>query len=364
ANALSYISLGLAYMLRAMGDTDASYEACSLISPLGLALRCQAWVENLYWPAVVLAAMALVLGGVAFLLCRMRDSGAGLLPQRKGRLHASPLLRGEWGLAWRLTRGTCLGWVVAGFICGAMYGSIFKDMSGFFESNELYSQLLGAGTTDPAELVKSFSAFLMQIMCVLLAIPVCMVAMKFAAEEKRGRMEQLYGKAVPRLKVIAGYLLIALLLGLVLLLVTALGMWLAAAAMMEHPPDLSMMVLSGLRYYPAMVLFAGLAALIAGLAPRFTPLLWVYLVYAFFISYMGNMLKLPALAEQISPLDWLKPVTTTVGSLFANFFKAFGLETSYSLPEYQPLSITVICIIGIVLAAFGCLAYRRRDIRG
>ncbi|MCL1879578.1 MAG: ABC transporter permease, partial [Actinomycetia bacterium] len=108
ANALAFVALGAAYLLRAMGDV--ANEALALASPLGLAERVQAWAANLAWPIAVLAAEGLAFFALAFVFSSLRDANAGILPARLGRRHASPWLAGDLGLAWRLTRSLSIGW--------------------------------------------------------------------------------------------------------------------------------------------------------------------------------------------------------------------------------------------------------------
>src|SRR5262249_59261777 len=56
-----------------------------------------------------------VWGAAAFQPAAWRDHSAGLLPDRPGRATASGLLRGPFGLAWRLQRPVLAGWL-AGFV--------------------------------------------------------------------------------------------------------------------------------------------------------------------------------------------------------------------------------------------------------
>ena len=65
--------------------------------------------------ALPLAALA---GGAAYAVAARRDYGAGLGTARAGRPQAGRLLRGPFGLAWRLQRGALAGWA-AGFAFGA-----------------------------------------------------------------------------------------------------------------------------------------------------------------------------------------------------------------------------------------------------
>jgi ABC-2 type transport system permease protein len=351
-NILAFVALGGLYMLRAAGDMDLDYEALALVSPIGLAERCEAWVGNLAWPAIVLALEAVVLSALAFAVAALRDSGAGVFPGRRGRAHASSLLAGEWGLAWRLNRSLCIGWTVVMLLLGMSYGSILGDISSFMENNELYSMIIGSGQSSQAELIETFVSFLLLLMAIVAAAPVCMLVFKLRSEERRGRMEQVLGKSVNRCRLMAGYLCLAALLSVVLLAATPLGMYAAAAAMMDSPPALSMMMLASMNFLPAVLAVAGLSALLTGLLGRLSSLTWLLLVYCFFIAYIGNIIA-----------------ASTDGAVRDAFDVCMKISPFNLLPLWPSsevdLALTAgMSVVALALAVIGVAAYRRRDIKG
>ena len=349
----AFVLLGISYLLRAAGDMSSSFELASLISPLGLAERCQAWIENLYWPILVLAAEAVCFFVAAFVILSVRDTGAGLFTERHGRSYAPALLRGELGLAWRLTRSICIGWVVVMLILGASYGSIFNDMSSFMESNVVYATIIGGDSGAEKDMMESFISFLLMLMAIVAAIPVCMVVLKLKAEERRGRLEQVVAKRVSRVRLMASYLLIALVLGVALQVCTPLGMYASAAAMMDAPPALDTMILASLNYLPAVAALAGLAALLVGLLPRLTSITWLFITYCFLMSYMGNMMLSSAANQGMrDAFDVLLKISP------------FGL-----LPAWPAEEVNGVLMVGMIaatglLVVVGAALYRRRDLAG
>jgi ABC-2 type transport system permease protein len=127
--------LGLSYIIRAIGDISS--EMLSLMSPLGLILRTEVYVNDYWWPIIVLFVISIMVSAFAFYLNYIRDLEAGFFKVRKGRTHASKLLQSPLGLAFRLQKGTIIAWFVTMFILGASYGSVFGDMDMFFESSEI-----------------------------------------------------------------------------------------------------------------------------------------------------------------------------------------------------------------------------------
>ncbi|MDR2106277.1 MAG: hypothetical protein LBP24_02590 [Coriobacteriales bacterium] len=344
---LSFTALGAAYLLRAAGDvgsgagSDAGSELLSLISPLGLIERCHLFVDDRAWPLLALLAAVLVPAGAAFALNARRDSGAGLIAPRAGRARASVLLSGALGLAWRLTRGTVLAWVLVVFTLAASYGSIFGDMTSFFESNDLYRLMAGSLEGGTGDLMDPILSMLALIMSAIAAVPAVLVVLRLKGEERRGRLEHLLSCAVPRTRLLAGYVLIAVLLAFVLQMMIALGTWSTAVMVMDDPIALGLMVKIALNYLPAVLFFVGLAALLVGAAPRASVLVWLLLGYSFLMVYVGSLLNLPTWAQEGTP---------------------FGVLPRYPVEATEPAVAIALCAGAAALTCIGLFAYRARNI--
>jgi ABC-2 type transport system permease protein len=353
ATAWVFLLLGLAYLLRAWGDMDSSHELASLISPLGMIERVQAWTANEPWPVCVLFAEALGLFAAALVLSSLRDTGAGLIPERTGRAYASVFLSGPWGLAWRLSRGLCLGWTLVMFVLGAAYGSILGDIAGFMESSILYDTIVGSNPNAQADLMDAFLSFTLLLMAVLAAVPVCMVILKSRGEEQRGRVEQLLATPVDRICLMAGFVLIAVCLAAVLLAATPAGMCAAAALYMDAPPEFGKMLLASLNYLPAVLVVAGLAALFMGALPRCTPLVWAALACCFIMAYLQNLM-LASAANQATrdAFDVLLKLSP------------FSLLPAWPAEEVNIALTAAMTAVACALTAAGMLTWRQRDIKG
>jgi ABC-2 type transport system permease protein len=332
--------LGASYLLRAGGDVSS--EAAALISPLGLVERSEIWVNDYLWPELTLLAITVALCVLAFVLSTVRSSGQGMLPARRGRQHASAFLRGELGLAWRLTRGMMIAWAVVAFIFSAAYGAIFNDMDSFVHSNEMFGLMLGVGG-DVSDVMDPIISMLVLIMGILVAIPVAQVALKLKSEENRARMEQLLALGVSRVYLLGCYLLLSVLLAVALMLLTALGMWSAAYAVMDNPIAFTVFLKTALNFLPAVLIFAALGVFFVGVVPKASPVVWLYLVYSFLATYLGGMFDMPKWAEKLS---------------------IFGLLPRYPADEFEPLLAAAVIGAALVLALIGLVAYRRRDIKG
>jgi ABC-2 type transport system permease protein len=334
--------LGAAYLLRAIGDvgSDVASEVVARISPLGLVERSEIYVNNYLWPELALVLAGLVIFAVAFALGTRRDSGQGMLPARTGRTHASVFLRGEFGLSWRLLRGTTLAWAAVVFIFAAAYGSVFGDLDAFVENNGMYQAMLGIGA-DKSDIMDPVIATMTLVMSIVATIPVVTVALRLKAEASRGRVEQLLAGSVSRIHLIICEVAIAVLLAGILQFLTALGMWSAAAVVMDEPGRFTLYLATAMSFLPAVLVFVGLSILFLGVVPRLSALVWVYLAYSFFVSFLGDVLGLPTWAENIS---------------------VFSLLPRYPAADIEPARIAILCVASILLIAAGILAYRRRDL--
>ncbi|NLB41304.1 MAG: ABC transporter permease, partial [Clostridiales bacterium] len=136
----SFGCLILAYIVRGIGD--AGNETLSLISPLGLILRSEVYVNNYWWPVFITLGISIIIFGVSLYLNSIRDMGASFIPNKPGRRKASVFLRSPLGLALRIQRTSIISWVVGMFILGVSYGSILGDLEGFLASNEILMQML------------------------------------------------------------------------------------------------------------------------------------------------------------------------------------------------------------------------------
>src|SRR5690625_2987932 len=80
---LSFTVLGIAYLIRAIGD--AGNELISWFSPLGWVLAAEVYVNNYWWPILLTLAIAIILIILAYYLNAIRDLESGFIPAKPGR---------------------------------------------------------------------------------------------------------------------------------------------------------------------------------------------------------------------------------------------------------------------------------------
>ena len=330
--------LGCLYLLRAYGDLEN--DKFSLLTPFGLAGRVQFFYKNDIWPLLVLLTVSVVVFIIAFLLNTRRDLGASLLPERNGREHAPKSLNGPFGLSFRLVKGTIIAWGVTILIFAASYGSVFGDLTDFYNSNELFKAMIGAqGNSD--EMMNSMVATLMLIMALIAVVPAVSVVLRLKTEAKKGRLEQIYALPVSKSKNIFGYFIHGV--GAVVLMqaLCVIGIWGSSEVSLKDPIALHVFVKTALNFMPPMLIFAGLAVFLIGVCPKATSLVWYYLVFCFVMSYIGNFLEMPKWAMKIS---------------------VFGIIAHYPAKSIEITPIILLLAATCILTVIGIVAYRKRDL--
>ena len=331
--------MGGFYMLRAYGDVGS--EPAAWMSPFGLIQRAYPFYTNQWGPVVILVGIGLGLMVAALALNRLRDLGQGLLPVRAGRhAHASKLLGGEWGLAWRLNRGTIIGWGVGFAVIGAMYASALDGMEEFVLSNPIYQAMMGIGATTTDIMAPVVTTFLL-INALLGAIPVLMVANALNSEESKGRMDYVISKKVSRTRVFAGYAVLVMITAVAMQLLTALGFWPVADWALEDPLPASLIFKVAFNFGPALVFLGGLVLFLVGWAKKFTWIGWGYVVASFLLVMLGGILNLPRWVSRLTP---------------------YGLLPRWPMEEFSWLPWLGLMVAGIGLSVLGAVGYRRRDI--
>ncbi|MCT2537286.1 ABC transporter permease [Aquibacillus koreensis] len=334
---LSIAILLLAYLLRAI--TDVSNEKLSWLSPLGWVTKAEVYASNNWWPVVFMVVFSIILLFFAYYLNAIRDLGAGFIPSKPGKRHASRFLQSPAGLALRLQRTGTISWAIGMLLLGSSYGSVLGDLESFFAGNELIEQMLMQ--QEGLTIVEQFLPQLMIVVALLATIPPIMAINKLYGEEKKGRIDHLLGRTVSRTRLILSYVIIAVVNGFVMLSLATFSLWASGTAVVEGGLSFGKIYGGALAYYPAMVVMIGISALLIGFIPKLTSLVWLYVFYSFIVLYLGGLFQFSDWVGQISP---------------------FGFVPRYPVEEIDFLSMLVLSVIALGLIAAGVIGYNRRDI--
>jgi ABC-2 type transport system permease protein len=363
---LSFLSLGVFYMLRGYGDLSAEW--LSLMNPLGLAQRAKVFVDNDPIPVLVLLLSAAAIAALAYKLNSIRDLGQGFIPARPGRREAKKSLLSPFGFSLRLTRNLIIIWTITMFALGASYGSFMGEIDQMVGDSPGYLMLMGIPETVLEELtdyekrdiiIDAFGSFVNVIMAVIALVPLIMLSLKLRSEEKLGRLEHIISRSVSRTKYLSGFVIIAFVSSIILQLCTALGLYGGVAAAAESNPFLlDKIILANLSFLPALWVVMGLAVLINGLFPKITGLVWGYYGLVCFLTLTSNMPDVPDFLASLSPFGFVEGVKVTNFDL-ADLFERLGMPLASD--SFNLLPLIIMTGIAAALTIIGFITYRKRD---
>ena len=350
ATGLSFLVLGGFYMIRAAGDLRGN-EVLSCFSPLGLSLRAQAYIENNWWPVLVLLLIGAAITAAAYKLNSIRDLEQGFIPAKQGKKEASSFLRSNFGLAFRLLRNTIVVWIIVMFVLGASYGSVTGNISTFVGDSPEYLQILGmpkalvdalTGIEKESMIQIYFLSFVTTMMTLVCIVPLLIAAMKPRNEEKDHRAEHVLSRVVPRVKYLADYIVLAYASSVLIPLATAMGIYAASASVMgdANPFTLELLLKANMVYLPALWVMIGIAVLLVGALPKISGAIWGYFGFVCFASFMGEVIGVPDWVLNLAPLKHVPQV------LLVDM-------------DYAPL--IVMAVIAAVFTAVGLVFYKKRD---
>ncbi len=342
ARGMAVAVLGVAFLLRAVGDSASGASWLRWTSPLGWAEQMQVYATPRWSVAVLFVLAAGVLGGCAALLATHRDLGAGLLPARPGQPAAPAWLRSPLTLAWRLQRGTLLGWAVGFALAGAVLGSAAQGIGPMLNTSAQARQLfirLGGHSA----LVDAYLAAVIGMMGVVAAAYAVAAVLRLHSEESEQRAELVLATRTGRVRWAGSHVLVAAAgsAGLLLIggLAMALGDGLTSGGLGAQLPRLAG---AGLAQVPAAWVMAGIAVALFGLQPRaVVTAAWAALGVAALITLVGPAIKLAQGALDVSP--------------FSHIPKLPGAPVMVA-----PLAWLV--GVAVVLAVAGLAGFRRRDL--
>jgi ABC-2 type transport system permease protein len=342
ANGMAFAALGVAFLLRAVGDSATELSWLSWLSPIGWAERFRPFAGERWWVLLLPAALIVVLLVAAAALLVRRDLGAGVLPTRLGAATAPPWLRSPLALAWRLQRGALLGWTVGAAVAGLSFGAIAQDIAQFAsedpETAKALASLGGSGSITDIYLAATLSWIGM-----LAAGYAVQATLRLRSEEADLRAEQVLATATPRVGWAGSHLLVAAAGAAVVL---ATGGLLAGLAHGLRAGDvggqLPRVLAGALVQLPAVWVMAAVGAALFGLLPRLVVgATWAVLAIVLAITAFGQALQLGQWLLDLSP--------------FAH------------LPKLPAATFTVTPVVWLLaiaaaLTAVGLAAFRRRDL--
>ncbi len=336
ASALGMAALGVAFVLRAVGDVRGpqSTSVWTWLSPFGWSQATAPYTLDRWWPLLVGLAATAVEVALAFALVARRDHGTGLLPERLGRAHGR--IGGITALTWRRQRTSIVSWAVAIVLTAALIGVLADQVVDFIASEPDMAQLFTTGAEGAAASVFALYVVFLAVM----AAAYCGTAVGAArGEETSGRAAPLLASPVSRTRWLGAQVGLAGVVAAATMLVSGLLMGFAAASSLDDPGQVADLFAAGAVTIPGVWLVLGLAAAVLAWAPRALGVVWAYVAYVGVESVFSAVL--PDGSDALSPFTYLP-----------------------ALPA-EPMDWAAVAGVGAVAVALLVLAwagFRRRDL--
>jgi ABC-2 type transport system permease protein len=343
ANSIAGTAVGSAFLLRAAGDTLADDGAAwpSWLSPIGWLQQVRAFADERWWVLGLMVATVAALVSLAHVMVARRDVDAGLLPVRSGHAGAAAGLGSPLGLAWRLQRGTLVGWAVAVAVWSAVIGAVAESSGDLLQGNAQMKQILSAlgGAED---VMDAYLAAVLSVLGLAAAAFAATAALRLRSEETALRAEPVLATGVRRRAWASSHLVFAIAGPAVLLVVAGLVMGtvhgLQTGDLATQVPRL---IGAALVQLPAAWVFAALAMLLFGTAPRASTAVWAALVTCLLIGQLGPVLQLDQWVLDLSP--------------FTHVPQLPGAELTWT-------PLLWLTALALALTVAGLAGFRRRDV--
>jgi len=330
-------AIGLAYALRAIGDVGTP--ALSWMSPIGWYQAMHAFSGLRWWPASLLLVASVGAAVAAYAVFLRRDYGSGVLAARPGPARASGGLARPVGLAWRLQRGTVIGWATGMFLGGVGYGTLGDDVESVLGDSDLAKDMFAQSG---GAIVDAFYASMILMLALIGAGFAISSALRPHGEEDAGRIESLLATGLRRRDWLLGHVAVTLGGTALMLLAAGTGMGVGYALVTGHGAAVDDYVLPTLAHLPGVLVLAAVARLLSGVVPRSAFLSWLGLVFCLVVMMFAVIFRMPQWLQDVSPFEHLALMPAQ---------------------DFRLAPFVLVTAVAAALSVVGQIAFQRRDVR-
>lgn len=333
-------ALGVAFVLRMVGDSSSGLHWAVWLSPLG-------WVEELKpltgsRPVVLLPIGALVvcLSGLAVRLAGRRDLGGSVLPDRNVAPPHLLLLSSPATLAVRLARPAAMGWIAALSAGGLLFGLVAQSAANATAGSATVQRALNrlGGNHGGAA---AYLGVTFLITATLVGLIACGQVVATREEEAEGRVDNLLVRPCSRTAWLAGRLGVAVSVLVLGGVAAGFAAWLGATS--QHTGiGFATLIEAGINTVPPAVLLLGFGTLVHAAFPRAAGAATYGLIaWSFLVEFIGSVVKMSHWVLDTSVLFHVAPAPATT-------------------PHW--ISAAVLVALGAVAAGLAAVIFGRRDL--
>lgn len=339
AAALAAAVFGFSYLLRMIAYSSTSLRWLRWATPLGWIDELRPLTGSRPLVLVPIAGTIAALVAATVVLAGRRDLGAGAIPAHDSRAPRTRLLRGPAGLAYRLVRGSAIGWTAGLAVGGFLVGLVASGTAEVWDnqSGGVIVNLAGA-TGAGAYLGVTFLLF-----AFLVAMAAAGQVTATQEDEAEGYLDNLLGRPVARLSWLAGRFAVSATALVVFGVVAGLSAWIGAAAT-GAGLRFTTVLAAGVNLVPAAIFVLGAGTLVHGVAPRLAGTAAYTLVAG---SFLVEIIGAATGASR-----WLLDL-----SILHHIARAPGTAVRWD-------SAAILVALGLAAAIVGALTFGRRDLQG
>lgn len=294
AYGMTGVVMGVAYVLRAVGDVGDG--TLSWLSPIGWAQYMRPYAGESWWPALLSVGAVALLGLVAMRLFAGRDIGSGVLGTRPGPARGG--LGSPFALAWRMQRGSVLGWTAAMALMGLTYGSIGDEVGDLVGDSQLSQDLFGQGG---GSLVDSFYGAIVVTLALMASGFAIASVLRLRGEETDHYAELVLSTAVSRRRWASAHLAVTLIGTVSIVLASGIGLGLGFALVSGDASVGPRLTAATIQYVVPVLLLAALTWLAYGVRARWAAAGWLVLGFCAVVMLFGGILRMPDWLQEVSP---------------------------------------------------------------
>ncbi len=328
--------VGSLFILRGFSDLKLNY--FSYLNPLSWCYLTYPFTNNNFLILLPLCFLTISLFLISFYLETKRDLNTSFINEPKKFKKTKKTLLSVKGLFVRLNKGIILSFLISFLILSISYGSIYKDMHTFLDSNSLIKKMF---SFDGITIEESFTAIIMMVMSIIVSILPIIIINKIYKEEKEQYLNQILSTKISKENIYFTNINIAIIVSILGIILTSFALGSVALYVMKSSTiNFTDFFIAGLNYLPAIFFFIGLSSFFFGFYPKFKNLVYIYLSYCFIINYFNNILNIPSFISKMTIYHYIKP---------------------YPLYSFNIKVFIYISFISFVLIILGFLGFKKRD---
>jgi ABC-2 type transport system permease protein len=329
-------------------SNPGEYQDYAWISPVAWVFYVKPFFELSLAPLFLFAGTILAAIALTYYLESIRDFGSGFITISSGRDKASGLLKTPFALTAKLTKFPVFIWATVLAALSYSYASMIDPALSMMKDDDTIGGLMKMGpdalSAGQSQMISGYSSYIMLFQIMVLSGFSISLALRVSSDETSHFSETLLAGTVSRLKNMSNAVSYAIIISVL----SSAEMFVVYFAELKYvTPDLvtSDFTTDFFKFCVTIsvipVLFIALSNLLFSISPRFTPLVWVYYVWAIIVNMFGELLKMP---------DWLQKT-----SIFFHYV-TFPIEN-------QQINISVaLIIISIAIFIASAFIYKNRDI--